>query len=72
MVLEDSGYLLCFVYLMDVFMVRLGLDGCSFVLYIMGFGCNVLVLMGIRVMWLCVLWLLIMLIIFFGLCLVWL
>lgn len=54
-VLEDSGYLLCFVYLMDVFMVRLGLDGCSFVLYIMGFGCNVLVLMGIRVMRLCVL-----------------
>ena len=40
-VLEDSGYLSRSAYLMDAFMARLGLDGRSFVLHIMGFGCNV-------------------------------
>lgn len=49
-VLEDSGYLSRSAYLMDAFMARLGLDGRSFVLQMMGFGCNVPALMGTRVM----------------------
>jgi ferrous iron transport protein B len=49
-VLEDSGYLSRSAYLMDALMARLGLDGRSFVLQIMGFGCNVPALMGTRVM----------------------
>jgi ferrous iron transport protein B len=35
---------------MDAFMARLGLDGRSFVMQLMGFGCNVPALMGTRVM----------------------
>ena len=49
-VLEDSGYLSRSAYLMDAFMARLGLDGRSFVMQMMGFGCNVPALMGTRVM----------------------
>lgn len=49
-VLEDSGYLSRSAYLMDAFMARLGLDGRSFVMHMMGFGCNVPALMGTRVM----------------------
>lgn len=67
-VLEDSGYLSRSAYLMDAFMARLGLDGRSFVLHIMGFGCNVPALMGTRVMRSRALRLLTMLIIPFGLC----
>ena len=66
--LEDSGYLSRSAYLMDAFMARLGLDGRSFVLHIMGFGCNVPALMGTRVMRSRALRLLTMLIIPFGLC----
>ncbi|MGA0199359.1 MAG: ferrous iron transport protein B [Prochlorotrichaceae cyanobacterium] len=49
-VLEDSGYLSRSAYLMDALMARLGLDGRSFVMQMMGFGCNVPALMGTRVM----------------------
>jgi ferrous iron transport protein B len=49
-ILEDSGYLSRSAYLMDAFMARLGLDGRSFVMQMMGFGCNVPALMGTRVM----------------------
>jgi len=49
-VVEDSGYLSRAAYLMDAFMERLGLDGRSFVLSLMGFGCNVPAILGTRVM----------------------
>ena len=49
-VLEDSGYLSRSAYLMDAFMEKLGLDGRSFVMQMLGFGCNVPALMGTRVM----------------------
>jgi ferrous iron transport protein B len=49
-VLEDSGYLSRAAYLMDALMARMGLDGRSFVLQMMGFGCNVPALMGTRIM----------------------
>jgi ferrous iron transport protein B len=49
-VVEDSGYLARAAFLMDAFMSRLGLDGRSFVMQLMGFGCNVPALMGTRVM----------------------
>lgn len=67
-ILEDSGYLSRAAYLMDALMARLGLDGRSFVLQMMGFGCNVPALMGTRVMRSRALRLLTMLIIQFGLC----
>jgi ferrous iron transport protein B len=49
-ILEDSGYLARAAYLMDALMSKLGLDGRSFVLQMMGFGCNVPALMGTRIM----------------------
>ena len=49
-VVEDSGYLSRAAYLMDALMERLGLDGRSFVLSLMGFGCNVPAILGTRVM----------------------
>ncbi len=49
-VVEDSGYLSRSAFLMDSFMERLGLDGRSFVMSLMGFGCNVPAIMGTRVM----------------------
>jgi len=49
-VLEDSGYLARSAYLMDALMARLGLDGRSFAMQMMGFGCNVPALMGTRTM----------------------
>lgn len=67
-VLEDSGYLSRSAYLMDAVMERFGLDGRSFVLQMMGFGCNVPALMGTRVMRSQALRLLTMLIIPFSLC----
>ena len=66
--IEDSGYLSRVAYLMDVFMARLGLDGRSFVMLLMGFGCNVPALMGTRVMRSRALRLLTMLVIPFSLC----
>lgn len=67
-VVEDSGYLSRAAYLMDAFMERLGLDGRSFVLALMGFGCNVPAILGTRVMRDRGLRLLSMLIIPFSLC----
>ncbi len=49
-VLEDTGYFSRIAYLMDNAMSRLGLDGRSFVMVLMGFGCNVPALMGTRIM----------------------
>ncbi|HQR04981.1 MAG: ferrous iron transport protein B [Proteobacteria bacterium] len=65
---EDSGYLSRAAYLMDALMARLGLDGRSFVMLLMGFGCNVPALMGTRVMRSRALRLLSMLVIPFSLC----
>jgi ferrous iron transport protein B len=67
-VLEDSGYLSRSAYLMDGLMAKLGLDGRSFVMQMMGFGCNVPALMGTRVMRSPALRLLTMLTIPFSLC----
>ena len=49
-VVEDSGYLSRAAFLTDALMSRLGLDGRSFVMILMGFGCNVPAIMGTRVM----------------------
>ncbi|MCP9848527.1 ferrous iron transport protein B [Cyanobium sp. Morenito 9A2] len=65
---EDSGYLSRAAFLMDGLMERLGLDGRSFVLSLMGFGCNVPALLGTRVMRSSGLRLLSMLVIPFSLC----
>ena len=65
---EDSGYLSRAAFLMDALMAKLGLDGRSFVMMLMGFGCNVPALMGTRVMRSRSLRLLTMLVIPFSLC----
>ncbi len=65
---EDSGYLSRVAFLMDALMARLGLDGRSFVMLLMGFGCNVPALMGTRVMRSRPLRLLTMLVVPFSLC----
>ncbi|WPX31813.1 ferrous iron transporter B [Actimicrobium sp. CCC2.4] len=65
---EDSGYLSRAAFLMDALMARMGLDGRSFVMVLMGFGCNVPALMGTRVMRSRPLRLLTMLVIPFSLC----
>ncbi|PWB57241.1 MAG: ferrous iron transport protein B [Nitrosomonadales bacterium] len=65
---EDSGYLSRAAFLMDALMARMGLDGRSFVMMLMGFGCNVPALMGTRVMRSRSLRLLSMLVIPFSLC----
>lgn len=65
---EDSGYLSRAAFLMDALMAKLGLDGRSFVMVLMGFGCNVPALMGTRVMRSRPLRLLTMLVIPFSLC----
>lgn len=67
-VVEDTGYLSRAAFLMDALMSRLGLDGRSFVMLLMGFGCNVPALMGTRVMRSRALRLLTMLVIPFSLC----
>lgn len=48
-VVEDTGYLSRAAFLMDALMARMGLDGRSFVMLLMGFGCNVPAIMGTRV-----------------------
>ncbi len=48
-IVEDTGYLSRAAFLMDAWMARFGLDGRSFVMLLMGFGCNVPALMGTRV-----------------------
>ena len=67
-IIEDSGYLSRAAFLMDALMTRLGLDGRSFVMLLMGFGCNVPALMGTRTMRSRGLRLLTMLVIPFSLC----
>lgn len=67
-IVEDSGYLSRSAFLMDALMERLGLDGRSFVMSLMGFGCNVPAILGTRVMRSPGLRLLSMLIIPFSLC----
>ncbi|PKO46106.1 MAG: ferrous iron transport protein B [Betaproteobacteria bacterium HGW-Betaproteobacteria-22] len=47
---EDSGYLSRAAFLMDAIMAKMGLDGRSFVMMLMGFGCNVPAIMGTRIM----------------------
>jgi len=49
-VVEDSGYLSRAAFLMDAIMAKMGLDGRSFVMMLMGFGCNVPAIMGTRIM----------------------
>ena len=49
-IIEDTGYLTRAAFLMDAIMAKMGLDGRSFVMILMGFGCNVPALMGTRVM----------------------
>jgi ferrous iron transport protein B len=67
-VVEDSGYLSRSAFLMDALMERLGLDGRTFVMSLMGFGCNVPAIMGLRVMRSPALRMLSMLVIPFSLC----
>ncbi len=67
-IVEDTGYLSRAAFLMDALMARMGLDGRSFVMLLMGFGCNVPALMGTRVMRSRTLRLLTMLVIPFSLC----
>ncbi|MDJ0726725.1 MAG: ferrous iron transport protein B [Prochloraceae cyanobacterium] len=67
-IVEDSGYLSRSAFLMDAFMAKLGLDGRSFVMSLMGFGCNVPAIMGTRVMRSPGLRMLTMLVIPFSLC----
>lgn len=67
-IIEDSGYLARAAYLMDALMAKVGLDGRSFVMQLMGFGCNVPALMGTRVMRSRALRLLTMMVIPFSLC----
>ena len=67
-IVEDTGYLSRAAFLMDALMAKMGLDGRSFVMLLMGFGCNVPALMGTRVMRSRALRLLSMLVIPFSLC----
>ena len=67
-IVEDSGYLSRAAFLMDALMSKMGLDGRSFVMLLMGFGCNVPALMGTRTMRSRGLRLLTMLVIPFSLC----
>ncbi|MDQ1350210.1 MAG: ferrous iron transport protein [Acidobacteriota bacterium] len=46
---EDTGYLARMAYLMDVFMHKIGLHGKSVAPFILGFGCTVPALYGVRV-----------------------
>jgi ferrous iron transport protein B len=48
--IDDSGYLARAAWLMDALMGRLGLDGRTFVMQLMGFGCNVPALMATRML----------------------
>jgi ferrous iron transport protein B len=67
-IVEDTGYLSRAAFLMDALMAKMGLDGRSFVMLLMGFGCNVPALMGTRVMRSKNLRLLTMLVLPFSLC----
>lgn len=68
--LEDSGYMVCVVFLMDWVMCLLGFDGCVFILLILGFGCNVFVVSVICMFECCSDWIVVSMILFFMSCLV--
>ncbi len=65
---EDTGYLSRAAFLTDALMARLGLDGRSFVMVLLGVGCNVPAAMGTRIMRSRALRLLTLLIVPFSLC----
>jgi ferrous iron transport protein B len=65
---EDTGYLSRAAFLTDSLMARMGLDGRSFVMVLLGFGCNVPAAMGTRIMRSRGLRLLTMMIVPFSLC----
>lgn len=46
--MEDFGYMVRTAFIMDKLMHKMGLHGKSFILLIMGFGCNVLAVMATR------------------------
>ncbi len=48
--LEDSGYMARAAFLMDRLMRTMGLHGRAFIPLLMGFGCNVPAMMGVRVL----------------------
>jgi len=48
--LEDVGYMARATYIMDRFMHWMGLHGRSFLLFFLGFGCNVSAVMGARIL----------------------
>ncbi len=48
--LEDSGYMARAAFLMDRLMRTMGLHGRAFIPMLMGFGCNVPAMMGVRVL----------------------
>ncbi len=48
--IEDSGYMARATFLMDRLMHRLGLDGKAFINLLLGYGCNVLAVMGTRIL----------------------
>lgn len=47
-ILEDSGYIARVAFIMDRAMRKIGLNGKTFIPMLMGFGCNVPAIMGIR------------------------
>lgn len=70
---EDFGYMVCVVFVMDCLMQVLGLLGKFFVLLIVGFGCNVLLVMGVcmfDVLCECLMIIMMVLFMFCGVCLV--
>lgn len=70
---EDFGYMVCVVFVMDCLMQVLGLLGKLFVLLIVGFGCNVLLIMGVWILDVQCEWLIIIMMVLFmfcGVCLV--
>ena len=48
LLMEDFGYMVRTAFIMDKLMHKMGLHGKSFILLIMGFGCNVLAVMATR------------------------
>ncbi|RJR39773.1 MAG: ferrous iron transport protein B [Desulfobacteraceae bacterium] len=49
-VLEDVGYLPRAAFLMDSIMHRIGLHGKSIIPFVLGYGCNVPAIMGVRIL----------------------
>ena len=49
-ILEDVGYLPRAAFLMDTIMHRIGLHGKSIIPFVLGYGCNVPAIMGVRIL----------------------